>query len=228
MTRDAALPLHFCNSVLQVVLFIIFHVHRRHKPGCVGKEIVHLLKRTFRGFWLDCPEEEGVGEIADDLHNYVSEYHVSDLSQTYEEDVVFPADVVDGNRGDLANHGVESEAHHDGDTDTLGSSTSVEDFGRHDPWITISTATSTHRSDTLLTRQWSVSGRKAEVVYPGYHDETPFSTLHVSAMRNGGGVRVPTRLDEEPGGNFASSAVAMMKVTQLPRLPPIMAQRRPV
>lgn len=63
------------------------------------------------------------------------------------------------------------------------------------------------------------------------HDSGPHVALneklysHVMAMNPQAAPPLPSA---EPGGNLASSTVAMMKVTMLPRLPRIRGQRRPV
>jgi len=62
-------------------------------------------------FGQECPKEYGVREVADD-----------------EENVVAVADVLNGNRSDLSNQGVESKGHHDTKRDTLGTSARVEYF----------------------------------------------------------------------------------------------------
>lgn len=51
----------------------------------------------------------------------------------YEENVELVSDVLDRNRCDLTNHGVEGEAGHCRDGDTLRARTSVEDLGRYNP-----------------------------------------------------------------------------------------------
>lgn len=51
------------------------------------------------------------------------------MSTYDEEDVVFPADVGQGDGSDLTNHRVERERGHGGDSNALATSPSVEDLG---------------------------------------------------------------------------------------------------
>jgi hypothetical protein len=74
MTFDTALSLHFLYSVLQVMLLIIFHVHCRDKDRSICEEVIHLLQRSLRGLWLDCPEEQSVGEVTHDLRDCQPSY----------------------------------------------------------------------------------------------------------------------------------------------------------
>jgi hypothetical protein len=94
----------------------IAHIHRRHEPRRVGEEVVHLLERPLFGLGLGGPEPNRVGEIAH-----------------HEQDVEAPADFLHGDRGHLADHGVEGEGDHDADGDTLAAGAGVEYFGGDDP-----------------------------------------------------------------------------------------------
>ena len=85
-------------------------------PGCVGEEVVHFLERLAGSLGQQEPEEDGVGEVADD-----------------EEVVELVADVGQGDGRDLPDHGVEGEGGHGRDADTLGACAGVEDLGGDDP-----------------------------------------------------------------------------------------------
>ena len=67
----------------------------------------------------------------------------------------YPADVGNGDRSGLTNHGVEGKGNHDTDGDTLGTSASVKDLGRNDP------------------RQRTTGGGETDVVQPGHDDKGP-------------------------------------------------------
>lgn len=49
------------------MLLVVFHVHRGYEQRSIGEQIVHLFERTFLRLWLEGPEEERVGEVADHL-----------------------------------------------------------------------------------------------------------------------------------------------------------------
>lgn len=66
------------------------------------EHIVHLLERNLLGLGKESIEEECVGEIAD-----------------HEEEVVAVFDMLHGDGGHLANHGVEGEGDTGRDRDTL-------------------------------------------------------------------------------------------------------------
>ena len=87
-----------------------------HNPRTIRKQIVHLLERSLRRLRKQQPEEHRVREVADD------------------EQVVEPVpDILHRDRRDLADHGVEGEAHHGRERDALGAGARVEDFGWDDP-----------------------------------------------------------------------------------------------
>ena len=67
LTHGRSFPFRLCKPVLQVMLFIVLHIHRWDKERCVCEKIVHLFKRTLRRFWEERPEEESVGEIENAL-----------------------------------------------------------------------------------------------------------------------------------------------------------------
>jgi hypothetical protein len=104
------------STALEVVDGVIGLVRPGHDPGGVREEVVHLLKGQLLGLGQHEVEENGVGEVAHD-----------------EDQVVSPVDVVDGDGGHLANHGVEGKRCHGGDGDALGTRVSVEDLSRDDP-----------------------------------------------------------------------------------------------
>jgi len=66
-TVKRPLALDLGDSVLQVVLLEVLHVHRGDEVRGVGEEVVHLFQGSLGRLWLEGPEEEGVGEVADDL-----------------------------------------------------------------------------------------------------------------------------------------------------------------
>lgn len=47
---------------------IVFGLHCRYKPGCILPKVVHSLQRNLCGLRKKGPEEDGVGEIADNLY----------------------------------------------------------------------------------------------------------------------------------------------------------------
>jgi len=112
-----------------------------HNPWRIAEKVVHLLKWLLRRLGQHEPEEDGVRRIADDEH-----------------EIEAPTNICDCNWGDLADHRIERERGHSRNTDTLGSSACVEDFGWDDP------------------RQRSASATEGEVVYPSHDDEAPLST----------------------------------------------------
>lgn len=86
--HDTLRPLlgrNLMHPILQVVTDICFLAGPDDDPGGLCEEVIHLLKRAAGGLRQDEPEEDGVGEIADD-----------------EEEVEFVADVFHGDGGDLA------------------------------------------------------------------------------------------------------------------------------
>lgn len=111
MARHAALPLDFGYSVLEIVLLVVLHVHSRDKDWRVREQVIHLLERTLSGLGLDGPEEESVGEVADDLYK-VSKGKIHKQNQTHEEDIEPPTNFGYSNRRYLADHSVEGEAAH--------------------------------------------------------------------------------------------------------------------
>lgn len=91
-------------------------VHGRDEEGRVGEEPVHLLERAPGRLGQEGPEEEGVGQVADD-----------------EEEVVPVADRLHGRARDLPDHGVEGKRRHGRDGHALGPRLGVEHLGRYDP-----------------------------------------------------------------------------------------------
>lgn len=116
LLQNAALPLHLLGAVLEVVGDEVSHVHGRDEPWSIGEEVVHLFERSLLGLRLCGPEPKGIGEVAN-----------------HEEDVEAPANFFHGNRGHLADHGVECKGNHDADTDALGACASIENLSWDDP-----------------------------------------------------------------------------------------------
>src|SRR3954447_13981999 len=87
-----------------------------HNPRRVAEEIIHLLQRLTCGLGQQEPEEDRVGEVADDKEAVVP---VSNLGHS--------------DWRDLPDHCVEGERGHGRYTDTLGSRAGVEDFSGNDP-----------------------------------------------------------------------------------------------
>lgn len=110
--------LHFLllNLALQVMGHIVFLATSRHNPWRICEHLVHFLERHALCLWKQKPEEERIGEVADDKHEIES---VSNIGHC--------------DRRDLSNHRVESERSHRGNRDTLGTRASVEHFGWDDP-----------------------------------------------------------------------------------------------
>ena len=109
-----------------------------NNPRRITEEVVHLLERLLCSLGQQEPEEDGVGEVADD-----------------EGVVVFVPDIRHGDGRDLPDHGIEGKGRHSRDTDALGPSAGVEDFGGDDPG------------------EWAAGGAEGEVVEPGHDDESP-------------------------------------------------------
>lgn len=89
---------------------------RRDEPLGFGEERVHLLQRPLLRLRHQRPEEQRVGEVADD-----------------EGDEVAPRDVGEGRCGYLSDECVEGERHHDAERHAFGAGFHVEDFGGDDP-----------------------------------------------------------------------------------------------
>jgi hypothetical protein len=47
---------------------VVLGLHRRHKPGCILPQIIHSLQGNLCGLRKKGPEEDSVGEIADNLY----------------------------------------------------------------------------------------------------------------------------------------------------------------
>lgn len=138
MTNRTPLPLHLRNPILQIMRLKIPHIHRRHKPRRIRKQIIHLLQRPLRRLRLNRPEENRIGEIAHHKHH-----------------IELPSDRLQSDGSDLADHGVEGERCHGGNTDALGARSGVKDLSGDDPG------------------EGAVGGGEGEVVEPGDHDEGP-------------------------------------------------------
>lgn len=113
---DLSLVLDFVQSVLQIMARVAVLGRADDDPRRIFEQIVHLFERTARRLREKNPEEDSVGEVAND-----------------EEEVEAIADVGHGDGRDLADHGVEREAGHGGDTHALAAGVRVEDFGGDDP-----------------------------------------------------------------------------------------------
>lgn len=59
------LGLDFVGPVLEIVRLKIPHVHAGDEEWCLGEEVLHLFERASGRLGENCPEEDGVGEIAD-------------------------------------------------------------------------------------------------------------------------------------------------------------------
>jgi hypothetical protein len=65
VVRDGPLlGLNLSDATLDISVPPIATVHARNKDGCVGEEVVHLLKRTLGGLRQEAVEEDGVGQVA--------------------------------------------------------------------------------------------------------------------------------------------------------------------
>ena len=184
------------QSVLQVVAGVAVLAGADDDPRSVAEEVVHLFERAAGGLRKENPEEDGVGEVADN-----------------EQVVELVPDIGHGDRCYLAlnkfgqfrysscgrrksgtyDHGVESETSHGRDANTLASGSSIEHFGRDDP------------------TQGSTSAAEAEIVQPCHDDEAP---LGASVGRH------PWReLGKEDGGNDKGDHVAQVAPNQWPATP---------
>lgn len=110
--------LHFLllNLPLQVMSHIIFFATSGHDPWRIREHLVHFLERNALSLWKQKPEEERIGEVADDKY-----------------EIVTIANVRHCNGRDLADHRVESKRKHGSNRDTLGTCASVEHFGWDNP-----------------------------------------------------------------------------------------------
>ena len=107
-------------------------LHERDKDRRLLEQIIHFLQWPLSGLGQECPEKEGIGEIAD-LWVISLDSGLSSSGDTYDKDkVILPANVRECNWRDLANQSIEGEAHHCCNRDTLGPGASVEYLCWHD------------------------------------------------------------------------------------------------
>lgn len=141
-------------------------IHKRNEQRRLREEISHLLERSVSGLGENGPEVEGVGKVADLIHQYVLQVKLR--KGTYnEEDVPSPANavlVIKSNRGSLTDHSVESEGHHSSQRHTLSTSLHIEDLSGNDP------------------RQRTACSAEREVVDPRDDDEAPSSCTTTSVL----------------------------------------------
>lgn len=102
-------------QILRQVRSIRPLIRPRNNPRCVLKQVIHLLERQQLGLGQREPKVHGIGEVEDN-----------------KDHVELPANVGDGGRSHLADHGVKGERHHGGDGDTLGARVRVKDLGGDD------------------------------------------------------------------------------------------------
>lgn len=145
-----SLQLHLLlfNLALQIMGGILLLASSRDEPRGVGEHVVHLLKRHLLCLRKQSIEEEGVGKIADHKH-----------------EIELVLDMLHGDGGDLADHRVEGKRDTSRNGNTLGSGTSVENFGWNDP------------------RKGTASAGEGEIVQPGHDDEAPMGSGVCAACR---------------------------------------------
>lgn len=138
VASNTPLTFDLSHPMLQIMLFVVLHVHRRNEDRRVSEQIVHLLERTLGCLGLDGPEEERIGEVAHDLATESVSSIPDGTGDAYEEVVVFISQLLDGDGSDLANHGVESEASHCGNANSHRPSAGIEDFCWYNPYGDVS------------------------------------------------------------------------------------------
>lgn len=63
---NVLLSLNLLHTLLKVVCLKVVTLHARHKQWSISEQVVHLLQRTLSSFGHERPEEECVGEVAND------------------------------------------------------------------------------------------------------------------------------------------------------------------
>lgn len=104
MSQSALVIVHYTllhllllNLALQVMWQVILLARAGHDPRRMRENVVHFLERHLLGLGQEGPEEDSIGEIAN------------------EENEIKPVpDVIHGNGRDLTDHGVERERDHGG------------------------------------------------------------------------------------------------------------------
>lgn len=112
----APFPLHLLDSVLEIMVLIVLHIHSWDEPRRIREQVIHFLQGSLLRFWLDHPEPDSIREVAN-----------------HKDNVEPPANILQSYRRDLSDHSVEGERCHRGDGNTFGPSPGVKDFCRHNP-----------------------------------------------------------------------------------------------
>ena len=117
MLNPTTLVHTLCNPLSILIQMRTRHpLAARHKDWTLLEQLVHILEVQARGLWQESPQEKTISCIAND-----------------KDDVVPPTNSGDGDRRDLADHGIEGEGRHTTQGDAFHAHGIAEQLGWDGP-----------------------------------------------------------------------------------------------